>query len=127
MNTPEELLYSKTHEWVKVEGGVATLGITDFAQEELGEVVYIELPEEGDTVGPEAPFGVIESIKAVSDLTSGVAGTVLEVNVRLHEEPEHVNQDPYGEGWMLKVRLSDPGEAELLMNAAEYRQMIEEA
>ncbi|NCO37179.1 MAG: glycine cleavage system protein H [Armatimonadetes bacterium CG_4_10_14_3_um_filter_66_18] len=127
MNTPEELLYSKTHEWVKVEEGVATVGITDFAQDELGEVVYLELPEVGDTVGPDTPFGVIESIKAVSDLIAGITGTVVEVNTLLHEEPERINEDPYGEGWMLKVRLADAGETQLLMSAAQYRQMLEEA
>lgn len=125
MNIPEDLLYVKSHEWIKEEGGIATIGITDFAQDELGEVVYLELPEVGDQVEPATPFGVIESIKAVSDLFSGVTGTVVEVNTGLVDEPQQVNEDPYGEGWLIKVRLADEGELELLLDASQYRELVE--
>lgn len=127
MIVPEDLLYVKSHGWLRVDEGVATIGITDFAQEELGDVVYLELPAEGEQVGADTPFGVIESIKAVSDLFSGVTGTVAAVNAQLLEEPQQVNLDPYGEGWLIKVALADRGELQLLMNAAQYRESLEEA
>ena len=127
MTIPDDLRYVKSHEWIRVGGDTATSGVTDFAQEELGGVGYVELPQEGDSVEPEVPFGVIESIKAVSDLFSGVTGEVVAVNAELPDRPETVNDDPYGAGWMIRVKLADPGELELLLNAPAYRQLLEEA
>ena len=122
---PDELSYLESHEWARVEDGTATVGITDFAQDELGDVVFVELPEVGDELDQEAEFGVVESIKAVSDLYSPVAGTVTEVNDRLASEPELVNEDPYGDAWMVRVDLDgEPGEGPLL-SAEEYRDQTE--
>ncbi len=123
MNIPAELEYTKTHEWVRREGDVATVGITDHAQEELGDVVFIELPEEGASFDAGDSFGTIESVKAVSDLYAPVGGEVVEVNETLNDSPERVNEDPYGGGWMIRLRISDEGE---LLSADEYEQLLEE-
>ncbi len=123
MNIPAELEYTKTHEWVRREGDVATVGITDHAQEELGDVVFIELPEEGASFDAGDSFGTIESVKAVSDLYAPVGGEVVEVNGTLSDSPERVNEDPYGGGWMIRLRVSD--EADLL-SAEEYQKILEE-
>jgi glycine cleavage system H protein len=124
MEAPPGLRYSKEHEWVATEEAVATIGITDHAQEQLGEIVYIELPSIGEKVSKDDPFGVVESVKAVSDIYAPVSGTVLEVNEDLAESPEVVNEDPYGDGWLIKVRVSDPADLDDLMENEEYQQMI---
>jgi len=124
MEAPPGLRYSKEHEWVVAEETVATIGITDHAQEQLGEIVYIELPSIGEKVSKDDPFGVVESVKAVSDIYAPVSGTVLEVNEDLAESPEVVNEDPYGDGWLIKVRVSDPADLDDLMDNEEYEQMI---
>jgi glycine cleavage system H protein len=123
-NVPENLHYSKDHEWVRVEGGVGTVGITDHAQDSLGDVVYVELPKAGETFAAHETFGSVESVKAVSELFIPVAGEVVEVNESLQDEPEKVNTDPYGEGWMVRIRLSEPGEVDSLLNAAEYEDYL---
>ena len=123
MNIPGELEYTKTHEWVKRDGDVATVGITDHAQDELGDVVFIELPEEGATFEAGDSFGTIESVKAVSDLYAPVGGEVVEVNETLNDSPERVNEDPYGGGWMIRLRISGEGE---LLSADEYEKLLEE-
>ena len=120
MDYPEGLKYSREHEWVLVEGDSATIGISDFAQNELGDVVYVEVPEVGEKISKEDPFGAVESVKAVSDLYAPVSGTVIEVNDALPDTPELINEDPYGEGWIIKVTLSDPDELDELMNVQEY-------
>ncbi|MDQ3667377.1 MAG: glycine cleavage system protein GcvH [Acidobacteriota bacterium] len=119
-NVPEDLHYSKDHEWVRVEGDVAVVGITDYAQNSLGDVVYIELPKVGEQFAANESFGSVESVKAVSEVFSPVSGIVAEVNEALNDEPEKVNGDSYGEGWMIKVRMSSPGEVDSLLTAAEY-------
>ena len=124
MNVPEELQYTKSHEWIRTEDDTATIGITDHAQEELGDIVYIELPEQGATFEVGDSFGTVESVKAVSDLYTPVGGEVVEVNEALGDSPEKINEDPYGEGWILKVRVSD--EAAGLLSASEYEQFLEE-
>ena len=123
MNIPEELSYTRTHEWVRREGDIATVGITDHAQDELGDVVFIELPEEGTTFSAGDPFGTIESVKAVSDLYAPVGGEVVEVNETLNDSPERVNEDPYGGGWMIRLRISEEGD---LLSAGEYERIVEE-
>jgi glycine cleavage system H protein len=123
-NVPEGLYYSKDHEWVKVEGDTGTVGITDHAQSSLGDVVYVELPKAGDAFSAHDTFGSVESVKAVSELFLPVAGEITEVNESLQDEPEKVNSDPYGDGWMVRVRLSNPGEVDGLLNAAEYEDYI---
>jgi glycine cleavage system H protein len=123
-NVPENLHYSKDHEWIRVEGGVGTVGITDHAQDSLGDVVYVELPKAGETFAAHETFGSVESVKAVSELFIPVAGEVVEVNESLQDEPEKVNSDPYGEGWMVRVRLAEPGEVDGLLNAAEYEDYL---
>lgn len=122
MEAPEELLYSSADLWLRVDGDIATLGVTDFAQDQLGEVVYVELPEPAAAVRAGEPFGVIESVKVVSDLDAPVSGEVTAVNVALAEAPERVNEAPYGAGWMIELRLSDRGELDGLLDAGEYRQ-----
>jgi len=122
---PEELLYSPTHEWVRVEGNRAIIGITDYAQSELGDVTYLELPKVGDTVEAGQPFGVIESVKADEELFAPVSGTVVAVNQNAVDHPEIVNNDPYGDGWLIVVEMSDPNELKGLMTAEQYRQMLE--
>ena len=119
-NIPDDLHYSKDHEWVRVEGDTATIGITDYAQNSLGDVVYVELPKPGETFNANESFGSVESVKAVSEIFTPVSGEVLEVNESLQDEPEKVNTDPYGEGWMVRTRLSVAGEVDSLLTAAEY-------
>lgn len=118
----EGLLYSETHEWVKVEGDVAVVGVTDFAQSEMGDITYVDMPEADDEVSKDEEFGALESVKASSDLVSPVSGTVIENNEALADAPELINQDPY-ENWIIKVKLSDPAELEGLMDAAAYQAM----
>jgi len=126
MEFPEDLKYTKEHEWVLVEDKVATVGITDFAQDQLGDIVFVELPAVGDKVSKEDAFGVVESVKAVSDIYAPVSGKVLEVNDDLPENPEMVNEDAYGDGWMIKIEMSDPEELQDLMSAAEYEEYVAE-
>jgi glycine cleavage system H protein len=126
MEFPKELRYSREHEWVAVEDSIATIGITDYAQDQLGDVVYVELPEVGTQVTKDESFGVVESVKAVSDIYAPVSGTVTEVNVGLPDSPETINEDPYGDAWMLRVEMSDPEELEDLLTAAEYKKFVEE-
>jgi glycine cleavage system H protein len=121
----EDLKYSKEHEWVKVDGDRCRVGITDFAQEELGDVVNVELPPVGRSVRQFNPFGVVESVKAVQDLYSPVSGTVTAANERLRDAPELINQDPYGDGWMIEVKLDDSAELGNLMSAGEYQQFLQ--
>ena len=121
MNFPENLKYTKDHEWIKAEGNQATIGITDFAQSELGDIVYVEIETEGETLDKEAIFGTVEAVKTVSDLFMPVSGKVVAVNKGLDANPEAVNKDPYGEGWMIRVELSNPSELDALMGAEEYR------
>ena len=123
MSVPGDLQYTKSHEWVRVEDDVATVGITDHAQDELGDVVFVELPEQGATLQAGDSFGAVESVKAVSDLYAPVGGEVVEVNSALEDSPEKINEDPYGEGWILKLRVS--GEADLL-SASDYEKVLEE-
>lgn len=123
MSVPEELQYTKTHEWVRLEDDIATIGITDHAQDELGDVVFIELPEKGASFGAGDSFGTVESVKAVSDLYAPVGGEVVEVNEALNDAPEKINEEPYGGGWMIRLRVSE--EADLL-SAGEYEKLLEE-
>jgi glycine cleavage system H protein len=123
LNIPEDLQYTNSHEWVRIEGDTATIGITDHAQDELGDVVFIELPGEGDIFDAGESFGTVESVKAVSDLYAPVGGEVVEVNTSLEDAPEKINEDPYAEGWMVKLRTSD--EADLL-SPEEYEKVVEE-
>lgn len=126
MLIPDGLKYSKDHEWAKAQGKRVWIGITDFAQQQLGDVVYIELPTAGDRAEAGRAFGVIESVKAVSDLVSPVTGEVVEVNIELLQHPEWVNQDPYGKGWMIIVEAQDPSELDRLLDATAYRNYLEE-
>lgn len=121
---PEDLHYSKDHEWIRVEGDTGIIGITDHAQQSLGDIVYVELPRVGDTFAAHDAFGSVESVKAVSEVYAPVSGEVIEVNESLQDEPEKVNADPYGEGWMIRLRLSDPSEIDSLLTAAEYEDYI---
>jgi len=124
MEFPENLKYSEDHEWVKVEGNIAYIGITDFAQSELGDIVYVDVDPELSEVTANEVFGTVEAVKTVSDLLSPVSGKVLEVNPELEDEPQVINEDPYGKGWIIKVELSDSAELESLMNADEYKAKI---
>ena len=124
MNIPSNLKYSKDHEWVRLEGDIAYIGITDFAQSELGEIVIVDITTEGETLAREAVFGSIEAVKTVSDLFMPVGGKVSEVNPKLEDNPELVNSDPYGEGWMIKVKMTDPSEAGKLLDAEAYKALI---
>lgn len=126
MEFPSELRYTREHTWIRVEGDQGRVGITDYAQEQLGDVVFVELPAVGDEVKQMEPFGVIESAKATSDLYSPVSGEVIEVNEALDDDPGLVNRDPYGEGWMITIRLSDPAELDNLISAQEYEASISE-
>jgi glycine cleavage system H protein len=119
-NVPEDLHYSKDHEWVRVEGNDAVIGITDYAQNSLGDVVYVELPKVGDEFAANESFGSVESVKAVSEVFTPVSGSVVEVNETLNDEPEKVNQAPYTAGWMIRLRMANPGEVDSLLTAAEY-------
>ena len=123
---PEDLKYTKEHEWLAVNGGVGTVGITHYAQSELGDIVYVELPAAGSPVVAGEEFGTVESVKAVSEIFAHVSGEVLEVNTALATSPETINKDPYGDGWLLKLKLADSKELDALMTAAEYRKYIEE-
>ena len=123
-NIPENLRYSKDHEWLSVDGDIATIGITDYAQHSLGDVVYVELPKPGDTFDAHEAFGSVESVKAVSEVFLPVAGEIVEINEVLNDDAEKVNSDPYGEAWMVKIRMNNPGEADALLNAAEYEEYL---
>lgn len=125
MDVPEDLRYTNDHEWLRVEGETGTVGITAYAAEQLGDIVFVELPTVGAELAPRQPFGVVESVKAVSDLYSPAAGEVSEVNEALTSQPELVNSDPYGEGWMVKLRLSDAAAVSGLRDARAYRELIE--
>lgn len=124
MNFPAELKYSKEHEWIRVEGNVATVGISDFAQKELGDIVYVDIETIGKTLTKDAIFGTVEAVKTVSDLFIPVSGKVLEKNPALDAQPELVNTDPYGEGWMIKIELLNPAELDTLMDAASYKAFV---
>lgn len=124
MNIPADLKYTKEHEWLKIDGNVATVGITDFAQGELGDIVYVEIETEGETLAAEEVFGTVEAVKTVSDLFMPVSGEVLEFNQGLEADPESVNRDPYGAGWMIKIQLSDPSEVDKLLSADDYAALI---
>jgi glycine cleavage system H protein len=125
MNIPSELKYTKDHEWVKIEDDIATVGITDFAQRELGDIVYIEIETLGDTLDAEEVFGTVEAVKTVSDLFMPLSGEVLEFNTSLEDTPEAVNNDPYESGWMIKIKMDDPSQIEHLLSAEGYRQLIQ--
>ena len=124
MNFPENLRYTKDHEWISLEGNIATIGITDFAQRELGDIVYVDINTVGKTLNAEEVFGTVEAVKTVSDLFLPVAGTIAEVNSALNDNPEAVNNDPYGEGWMVKVTVSNPADVEALMDATAYSALV---
>ena len=124
MNLPNNLKYTKDHEWIRVEGEVAYVGITDFAQSELGEIVFVENEKEGETIGANEVFGSIEAVKTVSDLCMPVTGEILEINAALEDAPEFVNNDPYGEGWMIKIAVKDAAEIDGLMDAEAYAAFI---
>lgn len=124
MNIPDNLRYSKDHEWIAVDGDVATIGITDHAQHSLGDVVYIDMPRAGDTFETHAAFGSVESVKAVSELFTPVGGEITEVNDGLNDTPEAVNNDPYDAGWMVKIKMDNPGEADAMMSAVEYEEYL---
>lgn len=124
MNFPENVNYSSDHEWVRVEGNEAYVGITDFAQDELGEIVYVDVTSEGETLSQGEVFGSIEAVKTVSDLMMPLSGEILEVNAKLEDAPELVNQDPFGEGWIIRVALEDSGELDQLMSASAYKKFI---
>ncbi|MFB0518309.1 MAG: glycine cleavage system protein GcvH [Acidobacteriota bacterium] len=123
---PEDCLYTKEHEWIKVKGNIGVIGITDYAQESLGDIVFIDLPEVGEKYDAGDPFGTVESVKAVSDIYTPVTGEVVEVNERLKEEPEKLNEDPYGEAWLIKLKVASPPELEGLLKAEEYAEYIKE-
>lgn len=125
MDFPEELKYTEEHEWALVEDDIATIGITDFAQDQLGDVVFVELPEVGDTLEAGATLGVVESVKAVSDVYAPVSGEVVEINEELPDEPETLNNSPYDAGWMVKIKLSDPSALDQLMDVAAYQEFVE--
>lgn len=124
MNIPEDLKYTKDHEWIRVEGNMATVGITDYAQNELGDIVYVDVETDGEVLAQEDVFGSIEAVKTVSDLFLPASGIVTEFNAALDSAPELVNKDPYGEGWIIKVSLSKPEELDTLLSPAQYREMI---
>ena len=124
MNFPAELKYTKDHEWVRIEGDIATVGVTDFAQSELGDIVFVEIETQGESLEEHAIFGTVEAVKTVSDLFMPVSGTVIEVNTGLEADPAHVNNDPYGHGWMIKVKLSEGADLSSLMDAAAYEAMV---
>ncbi|MEH6513178.1 glycine cleavage system protein GcvH [Maribacter arcticus] len=124
MNIPAELKYTKDHEWVKIDGDIATVGITDFAQGELGDIVYVEVDTLDETLDREAIFGTVEAVKTVSDLFSPLSGEIVEFNESLEDEPENVNSDPYGAGWMVKIKFSDASELDDLLSDAAYKEII---
>ena len=124
-NVQENLHYSKDHEWVKIDGDTATVGITDYAQHALGDVVYVELPKVGDSLEAHEAFGSVESVKAVSEIFTPIAGEIVEVNEALNDTPEAVNADPYGDAWMIKVKMRNTGDADAMLNAAEYEEYLQ--
>ncbi|WP_178987358.1 glycine cleavage system protein GcvH [Winogradskyella schleiferi] len=124
MNTPAELKYTKDHEWIKIEGDIATIGITDFAQSELGDIVYVEVDTLDETLDIEEVFGTVEAVKTVSDLFLPLSGEIVEFNEGLEDEPEKVNSDPYGDGWMIKLKFSDASEIDSLLSADDYKALI---
>lgn len=124
MNIPSELKYTKDHEWISIEGDIATIGITDFAQSELGDIVYVEVETVDETLDAEEVFGTVEAVKTVSDLFLPLSGEIIEFNETLEDEPEKVNSDPYGDGWMIKLKCSDLSEADNLMSADDYKALI---
>lgn len=124
MNVPEALHYTKDHEWIKVEGNIALVGITDFAQGELGDIVYVEIETQDETLASEAVFGTVEAVKTVSDLYMPLSGKIIEVNQALEQNPEQVNDDPYGEGWMIKIEVNDSSELESLLDAKAYKALV---
>lgn len=124
MNIPQELKYTKDHEWVRVDGDYAVIGVTDFAQKELGDIVYVDVDTEGDTVEKDEVFGSVEAVKTVSDLFMPITGEVVEFNEALEDAPELVNSDPYGEGWMIKVTMSDAKELESLLTVEQYKDLV---
>lgn len=124
MNIPNNLKYSKDHEWVKVDGDIATIGITDYAQDQLGDIVFVDIQTEGETLDKDEVFGAIEAVKTVADAFMPVSGEVIEVNQDLEGAPESVNKDPYGEGWMIKVKMSNPSELEELMSDESYKAIL---
>ena len=124
MNIPENLKYTKDHEWILIEGDTATIGITDFAQGELGDIVYVEVETEGESLDKEEVFGSIEAVKTVSDLFMPISGEIISFNEDLESNPESVNTDPYGDGWMVKIKMSDTAEVEGLMSAADYSSLV---
>lgn len=125
MNLPENLRYTKDHEWVSIEGDIATVGITDFAQQELGDIVYVDISSKGKSFKAEEVFGTVEAVKTVSDLFLPVSGTITEVNPALENNPELVNSDPYGEGWMIKLKVDNAGDYDGLMDAAAYKALVD--
>lgn len=124
MNIPENLKYTKDHEWISIDGDIATVGITDFAQGELGDIVFVEIETEGETLDSEEVFGSVEAVKTVSDLFMPVSGEITEFNEALESSPETVNSDPYGEGWMVKIKMSDTSQVDSLLDAAAYKEVI---
>ncbi len=124
MNIPSELKYTKDHEWVKIEGDTATVGITDFAQGELGDIVYVEVETLDETLGKDEVFGTVEAVKTVSDLFLPLSGEIIEFNGGLEDSPEDVNSDPYGKGWMIKIKISDPSEIDSLLSEADYKALV---
>ena len=124
MNIPSDLRYTKEHEWIRVEGEIAYVGITDYAQSELGEIVFVDINTEGETLAQDEVFGSVEAVKTVSDLNMPVAGEVLEINEAINDQPELVNNDPYGEGWMIKISIANPAELETLLDAEAYQALI---
>lgn len=124
MNIPENLKFTKDHEWVLIEGDIVTVGITDFAQGELGEIVYVEIETEGETLEIEEVFGTIEAVKTVSDLFMPISGEIIEFNSKLEETPESVNEDPYGEGWMIKIKISEDSQLNDLLDAEAYKELV---
>ena len=126
MNFPKDLKYTKEHEWIKVENGEGKVGITDYAQKELGDIVFVDLPDAGSEVQQNSTFGVVESVKAVSDLYSPVSGKVLKVNSQLNDEPELVNNDPYGKGWMITIEMKEKAELNTLLDVSQYQSYVEE-
>jgi glycine cleavage system H protein len=124
---PDDLKYHAEHDWARIEDDEAVLGITWFAQDALGELVHYEPPNEGDTIAKDSPYGEVESVKAVSDVIAPLSGEVLEVNAKVVEEPETVNEDPYGDGWLIRIRMTDPSEADSLLDLGAYKQVVAEA
>jgi len=124
MNVPGNLKYTKEHEWILIEGDIATVGVTDFAQGELGDVVFVEIETEGETLDCGETFGTIEAVKTVSDLFMPLGGEITEVNAKLEDTPDVVNSDPFGDGWMIKIKISDPAEVDALMSAADYEALL---